>query len=67
MNENIEISQIDKEIDEKLSDEFEKNKKIIDWLNQFEIIVEKDFSYIRPLVIKKIISVLFVTLPNSNQ
>ena len=26
MNENIEISQIDKEIDEKLSDEFEKKK-----------------------------------------
>ena len=50
MNENIEISQIDKEIDEKLSDEFEKNKKTIDCLNQFEIIVEKDFSYIRPLV-----------------
>lgn len=67
MNENIEISQIDKEIDEKLSDEFEKNKKTTDCLNQFEIIVEKDFSYIRPLVIKKIISVLFVTLPNSNQ
>ena len=63
MNENIEISQIDKEIDEKLSDEFEKNKKIIDWLNQFEIIVEKDFSYIRSLVIKKIISVLFEACP----
>ena len=53
MNENNEISQIAKEIDEKLSYEFENNKRIVDCLNQFERIVEKDPSFIRPLVIKK--------------
>ena len=53
MNENNEISQIAKEINEKLSYEFEKNKRIVDCLNQFERIVENDPSFIRPLVIKK--------------
>ena len=53
MNENNEISQIDKEIDEKLSYEFENNKRIADCLNQFERIVENDPSFIEPLVIKK--------------
>ena len=53
MNENNEISQIAKEIDEKLSFEFENNKRIVDCLNQFERIVENDPSFIRPLVIRK--------------
>ena len=53
MKENNEISQIAKEINEKLSYEFEKNKRIVDCLNQFERIVEKDPSFIRSLVIKK--------------
>ena len=53
MNENNEISQIAKEIDEKLSYEFENNKRIADCLNQFERIVENDPSFIRPLVIRK--------------
>ena len=53
MNENNETSQTAKEIDEKLSFEFENNKRIVDCLNQFERIVENDPSFIRPLVIKK--------------
>ena len=53
MKENNEISQIAEEIDEKLSYEFENNKRIVDCLNQFERIVENDPSFIRPLVIKK--------------
>ena len=53
MNENNEMSQIAKEIDEKLSFEFENNKRIVDCLNQFERIVENDPSFVRPLVIRK--------------
>ena len=53
MNENNETSQTAKEIDEKLSFEFENNKRIVDCLNQFERIVENDPSFIRPLVIRK--------------
>ena len=59
MNENNEISQIAKEIDEKLSFEFENNKRIVDCLNQFKRIVEKDPSFIRSLVIKKAQRVIF--------
>ena len=59
MKENNEISQIAKEIDEKLSYEFENNKRIVDCLNQFKRIVEKDPSFIRSLVIKKAQRVIF--------
>ena len=45
MKENNEISQIAKEIDEKLSYEFENNKRIVDCLNQFKRIVERFIIY----------------------
>ena len=59
MKENNEINQIAEEIDEKLFYEFENNKRIVDCLNQFKRIVEKDPSFIRSLVIKKAQRVIF--------
>ena len=49
----IDASKISEEIDRNLTEEYEKNNKIIKCLNNFEAIVEKDLEFIVPLSIKK--------------